>query len=258
IWNPRAGTKIRRIPTNQNGGTRSVAFSPDSNLVAIGAQRFFDKDGFRDASSGVVSLANLSLFNMDWMEMVPGWAKPVAFSPDGKSVAVLCGGGSIRFLETETGEVKHEIRPADSPQGGGWNDFAIAPQGHMLAIGGVDNERKGSVEVWSLVRPVRPVQTGVVRVRVLDPGGIPVMGSHMTNIEPEGDTIGKWGGSANLKNGEFLFKGVPPGKYLISAHPNPHNSRDPKPSKWIVVEPNKAVEVELRYPWWPLTRRLDF
>jgi hypothetical protein len=41
----------------------------------------------------------------------------------------------------------HDIPSADSPQGGRWTDFAIAPQGHMLAIGGVDDEQKGSVEL---------------------------------------------------------------------------------------------------------------
>ena len=50
--------------------------------------------------------------------------------------------------------MKHEIRPADFSQGGQWNDFAIAPQGHiMLAIGGVGKERLGSVEVWDLDGP---------------------------------------------------------------------------------------------------------
>lgn len=44
--------------------------------------------------------------------------------------------------------MKHEIRSADSPEGGRWNDFAITPRGHMLTIGRVDDERKGSVELW--------------------------------------------------------------------------------------------------------------
>ena len=50
--------------------------------------------------------------------------------------------------------MQHEIRPADS-QDVRWDDFAIAPQGGMLAIGAVDNQREGnaqrevSVEVWN-------------------------------------------------------------------------------------------------------------
>jgi len=150
IWNPHTGAKIRNISTDANSGVRSVAFSPDSKLVAIGSMRFFDKDGFRDASSGAVSLTDVSSGVTQWLQTVPGWVGGVEFSPDGKSVAVLCGSQSIRFLGTKTAEVRHEIRSADSPQGGRWTDFAIAPQGRMLAIGGVDNERKGSVELWDL------------------------------------------------------------------------------------------------------------
>jgi dipeptidyl aminopeptidase/acylaminoacyl peptidase len=146
IWNPHTGAKIRTIPTNDNGGIRSVAFSPDSKLLAIGSQRF-DRDKVKGASTGAVSLAHVSSGIVDWLQTVPGWAKPVAFSPDGKSVVVLCGGPSIRFLETEAGRVRHEIRPADSPQREQWNDFAIAPQPHMLAIAAVDNVQKGSVEI---------------------------------------------------------------------------------------------------------------
>jgi WD40 repeat protein len=145
IWNAQTGKKIRHIMTNANGGTRTVAFSPDSKLVAIGSQHFHKAN---DTSTGAVSLVYAVSGIMEWRHTVPSWAKHVAFSPDGNSVVVLCGGRSIRFLETETGKVKHEIRSADSPQGGRWNDFAITPQGHMLAIGGVDKLRKGSVQLW--------------------------------------------------------------------------------------------------------------
>ena len=114
----------------------------------MGTQRFGDDDA-KDHSTGGVSLVHVSSGVEEWLVTVPGWASPVAFSPDGKTVAVLCGGQSIRFLETATGTVKHEIRPADTGQGVRWDAFAMPPQGHMLAIGGVNKERKGSVEVWS-------------------------------------------------------------------------------------------------------------
>jgi len=152
IWNPHTGAKIRNISTDASGGVRSVAFSPNSKLLAIGSMRFFDKDGFRDASSGAVTLTHVSSGVTAWLQTVP-WAGRMAFSPDGKSVAVLCGRRSIRFLETETGRVMHDIPSADSPQAGQWTDFAIAPQAQMLAIGGLDDERKGSVELWEFDGP---------------------------------------------------------------------------------------------------------
>jgi WD40 repeat protein len=145
IWNPHTGTKIRTFATKANGGTWSVAFSPNSKLVVI-SSRTFDKDS--DTSTSSINLLHAGTGIMEWRQTVPGWGQPAIFSPDGKSVAVLCGGDSIRFFETETGTMMREMRSADSPHGGRWSDFAIAPQGHRLAIGGVDKERKGSVELW--------------------------------------------------------------------------------------------------------------
>jgi serine/threonine-protein kinase len=147
VWDPRNGKKIRTMTTEANGGTHAVAFSPNSKLVLIGS-RIFDKDN--DTSTTAISLAHALTGIMEWKQIIPGWANPKAFSPDGKSVAVLCGKQSIRIFETETGTLKHEIRSAASPQGGRWNDFAIAPQGHLLAIGGSGADNGGFVEVWEL------------------------------------------------------------------------------------------------------------
>jgi WD40 repeat protein len=144
IWNPETGAKIRTIANNANGGTWGVAFSPNSNLVAI-SSRIFDKDD--DTSKSAISLAHARTGIVEWQRAVPGWAHPVAFAPDGKSVAVLCAGRSIQFFATETAATTREISPADAPRGGHWTSFAITPTGHM-AIGGADDARKGLVELW--------------------------------------------------------------------------------------------------------------
>lgn len=147
LWNPKTWAKVRTVTKEANGGTNFVAFSPNSKLLVIGS-RTFDKDS--DTSTTAVSVARVGTGIVEWQRTVPGWANPKAFSPDGKSVAVLCGGQSIRFFDAETGEMKHEIRSIDSHQGGRWNDFAITPQGHMLAVGGIDAEKRGFVTVWDL------------------------------------------------------------------------------------------------------------
>ena len=105
--------------------------------------------GPNDPSTGGVSLIQASSGIEQWLVTVPGWASPVAFSPDGKNVVVLCGGGSIRYVDTATGVLKHEIKPAEGGQGMRWDGFAIAREGHILAIGGVGKGAKGGVEVWS-------------------------------------------------------------------------------------------------------------
>ncbi|MBW3540422.1 MAG: protein kinase [Planctomycetes bacterium] len=147
IWDPQTGRKVRTITTEANGGTHAVAFSPEKKVVVIGS-RNFDKEN--DTSTTTIAVASPLSGIVEWQRTIPGYANPKAFSPDGNCVLVLCGGESIRFLETRTGTVKHEIKVANSPQGGQWNDFSLPQQGTLLAIGGIDAEKQSFVEVWSL------------------------------------------------------------------------------------------------------------
>jgi serine/threonine protein kinase/WD40 repeat protein len=148
LWSAHTGSEIRRFETTANGGTNSIAFSPDNQSLAIGTQRF-DNSNSKAPSSGGVSLVQVSSGTVGWLVSVPGWARSVDFLPDGKSVAVLCGGRSVRFLGTATGSVQHEIRQTDS-ESGLWWDIDITPQGHRLAICGSGRDRKGGVEVRDL------------------------------------------------------------------------------------------------------------
>ncbi|MBC7852208.1 MAG: hypothetical protein IAF94_02135, partial [Pirellulaceae bacterium] len=155
IWNDQTGKKVTTILQEANSGTHAVAFSPTNKLVAIGSRQY-DKEN--DTYTTSVSVAYALSGITEWKQTIPGWANPKAFSPDGKMVVVLCGGESIRFIKTETGEVQHEIKcaaflPATPRQGSQWIDFAITPTGPRLAIGGVDKERKGTVEIWDLAGP---------------------------------------------------------------------------------------------------------
>jgi WD40 repeat protein len=94
IWNVASGNVVRKIETNDNGGTASVAYSPDGKLIAIGSQRF-DNDNTAVPSSGAVVLVHAATGIADWLQNVPVWANSVAFSPDGKNVIVLCGNRQI-------------------------------------------------------------------------------------------------------------------------------------------------------------------
>jgi WD40 repeat protein len=146
VWNPQTGEQLRTLMNDDNGGTRAVTFSLHKKLVAIGSVRY-DKEN--DTSTGVISVAYPLSGIMEWQRTFPGYAVPLAFSPDGKAFAVLCGGESVKLIATETGQVIHELAAADSIPGGRWNDLAIDRQSRTLAIGGVDGERKGSVEIWT-------------------------------------------------------------------------------------------------------------
>jgi hypothetical protein len=58
------------------------------------------------------------------------------------SLLVHCGGQSIRIINVETGQLQHEIRPAE--EGSRWTDFAVSPASPILAIGGSTSSKKGT------------------------------------------------------------------------------------------------------------------
>ena len=145
IWNALTGNQISTQRTQANGGTHAVVFSPNSKLVAF-TSYVFDKDNHTNTPT--ISLAHAVTGIMEWQQTIPGRANPKAFTPDGQSLVVLCDGRSIRFIDIKTGAVTREIRPSAEFQGTQWDDFAIAPHGTRLVIGGADNQHKGIVEVW--------------------------------------------------------------------------------------------------------------
>jgi hypothetical protein len=61
---------------------------------------------------------------------------------------------------------------------------------------------------------------------------------YMIDIEPEGGSkVGSWGGSGSINADDVMeFSNVPPGRYVIRGHPNPHRENE-------VTEP---VTVELK------------
>jgi WD40 repeat protein/tRNA A-37 threonylcarbamoyl transferase component Bud32 len=147
LWHVESGELARTIPTQDNGGPRSVAFSPDGKLVAMGTQRFDNdkKDG--EQSSGAVTVTHVNSGIMAWMQTVPGWAKPVGFSADGTRLAVLSGRKAVTFLDAATGAITKTVRAEEAPERGSWEAMAVAPVAKVLAVGGTDKERRGTVEI---------------------------------------------------------------------------------------------------------------
>jgi WD40 repeat protein len=142
VWNPQTGEKMRTILLEANGGSHYVAFAPNKKLIVTGSVRF-DKENDTKSTSVAVTYPLSGI--TEWSQIVPGWSKP-AFTPDGQNIVVLSGRESIRVLNADTGQLKHELKAADSLPGGQWNDFAIGPQSNLI-LAGATAERRGIVEV---------------------------------------------------------------------------------------------------------------
>jgi beta-lactamase regulating signal transducer with metallopeptidase domain/WD40 repeat protein len=164
LWNPQAGAKLRTISKQSNGMTRSVAFSPDGKSVAFSSV-FQDQDG--DGGATAISLAQVGTGNVEWQHTIPASAQPMGFFS--MSVWVLCDGKSLRFLRPADGTLQGVvgISAADSP--GRWNALATAKRDGLFALGGVDDEGKGQVQIWDVSSDSAPVKRGQTDTRTEKP-----------------------------------------------------------------------------------------
>ncbi|HJQ78379.1 MAG TPA: carboxypeptidase-like regulatory domain-containing protein [Lacipirellulaceae bacterium] len=73
-------------------------------------------------------------------------------------------------------------------------------------------------------------------------------GDYMVNLEPEGgSTIGSWGGSGSI-NAENVtkFSDVPPGRYVIHGHPNPHSENEATEPVTVELKGGETTEITLK------------
>jgi hypothetical protein len=95
---------------------------------------------------------------------------------------------------------------------------------------------------------VRVSRAGIVKAKVVTPGGGKLTQPYMVHIEPEGgEKVGSWGGSGDVgPDGTMTFENVPPGKYAITFRPNPGpaiQGKDPN-ERLIEVRGGQTVDVE--------------
>src|SRR5271165_1824611 len=121
-----------------NGGVNTVAFSPDSHLLAAAYG-----DGYVRLWNPVTGQAAGSPLPAD--TGLEGGVYGLAFSPDGKLLATGNADGYLRLWNPATGQAVGAPLPADTSPVGGVNAVAFSPDGKRLATAGVD----GTVRLWN-------------------------------------------------------------------------------------------------------------
>lgn len=104
----------------------------------------------------------------------------------------------------------------------------------------------------SVTTPTKDVALSMMkaaRVRVaVDFAGTVRPEEYIVEIEPEGGSaIGKWGGSAKIDaNNLVSFENVPPGRYVLTGHPNP--SRADQRTKPLTIDLKGGQTAEIKLP----------
>ena len=128
LWDIETGERIRDLTGKDEIGFGDVALSPDGRRMAI--------VNFRG-----LHLLDATTLEPQWTVDLPGWwGRPVAFSPDGRLVA-LPEQNTVALFEVATGRRLHhdESTPVGRAGAAGWS-----PSGDRIVTGHTD----GFVRVW--------------------------------------------------------------------------------------------------------------
>ena len=152
------------MPTAANRSIAAVAFSPDSKTVAAGG---LSLDKTTETFGGVLELWNAKTGALlsTLATASNGGVLTVAFSPDGKTLAVGGtgnGGGVLELWNVSTGTLSKTLSSAANS---GVTSVAFSRDGKTLAVGGYNNsgQENGVVELWNA--------TTLSRIAVLNAGG---------------------------------------------------------------------------------------
>lgn len=143
LWHLPTQKKLRTI-TGHSWGVSSVAFSPDSKIVASGSYDSTIKLWNPQTGKLVRVLNGLS----GWLSPVKSWLRRdegiscIAISPDGQTLASSGSEEVIKLWHLDTGELKSILKSHSEAV----NSLAFSPNGKMLASASDDN----TIKVWDL------------------------------------------------------------------------------------------------------------
>ena len=138
IWKPTGGPARRTL--NHAHQVSAAAISPDSTNVATGTCTTTVNDQCTEGGVWVWELETGRLLQK--LSGFPDTVERVAFSADGSALAAASRDGTLRFFATPDYHLLFEF-----PSPGGISAMALAPNGRLLATGGVN----GEVRVWKVI-----------------------------------------------------------------------------------------------------------
>jgi RNA polymerase sigma factor (sigma-70 family) len=124
------GRCLYSLPNERGEYTEAVGLSPDGKILATKDDRFVY---FRDAATGKeLRKVKLSPTGSGGSRSITDW---LTFTPDGKHLATVLMGESIRLIDVATGEVTQTFAPVVPATG-----VAFSPDGKFMATRGYEAE----------------------------------------------------------------------------------------------------------------------
>ena len=128
LWDSRMGAQFWSIASRDRIGNRrfiaSLAFDPTGGRFAASSGTF---------SGTVVQIINVEKKEVQMTLELETGARDLAFSPDGRKIAVGEAGGYARIWDADSGAKILEL-----PHGGSVNDVAFSPDGSRILTGSSD------------------------------------------------------------------------------------------------------------------------
>jgi WD40 repeat protein len=141
LWNPQTGKEVRKLK-NIRGAAIAVAFSPDSETLAVASTKY--EREYEKKLIKIIGISEVTLFEVRTGKVIHklsdvGAVNTLAFSPDGKTLVV--GGvlprasgesAGLKFFDFRTGKVR------DLPTGADYNEavesIVLSSNGRLLAF----------------------------------------------------------------------------------------------------------------------------
>jgi WD40 repeat protein len=175
VWDARTGREKWSVPNVMGMPVSSVAFSPDSKILAGNVNLVIK---FWDAQTGK---------EVGTTNEIGG--SPLAYSPDGKSLAGGGFGGTLRVFDVGTRKEIFSVN-ASGKGAAGVQNVAFSPDGKLLAAGGDDFIR---VWDWRAGKEVLSLQGPSFRVENLafSPDGKRLLGGVLSRLKAWDTASGK-------------------------------------------------------------------
>ena len=127
LWDPHTYQVKKRLPIPNGhlggGSPLGSSFSPDGKRLAIGMMKY---DKSTDVTSGSINVVYPASGILDLSWLVPRSVRPVAFSPDGTTIAAFSAKSTLTVWDSATGLPQRELRPTEKSADERWECFAFA------------------------------------------------------------------------------------------------------------------------------------